>query len=211
MPVSLQCPEDENVALSLVQQHLLYNHQQPQAPAPPAQPRAEKIEKPKLALKDGQLEETAWDFFLHEWTVYKVQTNVTERQKHHLAACLDREIRQQIFNRLGTDGWDALTENQLLDSVKEMFLRKKNRFVNRIKLTRVMQGPNEPVQQYLATLKQTSRTCLFNFKCTAPNNVCDHMNNYENEMVLNGERPLRPRYPSKSSGFSRRHLTLDSY
>ena len=47
-----------------------------------------------------------------------------------------------------------------------------------------MQGPNEPVQQYLATLKQTSRTCLFNFKCTAPYDACDHMNNYEDNMVL---------------------------
>ena len=163
MPVSLQCPvnecvlgtngakwrtanlADETVAYNLVQQHLLYNHQQPQAPAPPAQPRAEKIEKPKLFLKDGQLEETAWEFFAYEWSVYKVQANVTARQKHHLAACLDRDIRQQIFNRLGTDGWEALTEEQLLEAVKEMFLRKKNRFVNRIKLTRIMQGPDEPV------------------------------------------------------------------
>ena len=47
-----------------------------------------------------------------------------------------------------------------------------------------MQGPYEPVQQYLATLKQTARICLFNFKCTAPNDACDHVNNYEDEMVL---------------------------
>jgi hypothetical protein len=121
---------------------------------------------------------------LLHWYQTKVQANVTARQKHHLAACLDRDIRQQIFNRLGTDGWEALTEEQLLEAVKEMFLRKKNRFVNRIKLTRIMQGPDEPVQQYLATLKQTARTCLFNFKCTAPNDACDHVNNYEDEMVL---------------------------
>ena len=140
MPVTLQCPvadcvlgnnggkwrtanlEDETVAYNLVQQHLLYNHQQAPAAAPPAQPKAENIEKPKLTLKDGQLEEVAWDFFEHEWSVYKVQANVTARQKHLLAACLDREIRQQIFNRLGTVGWDALSEDQFLEQVKEMFL-----------------------------------------------------------------------------------------
>ena len=77
MPVYLQCPvanctlgnagakwrtanlEDENIAMNLVNQHLVYNHQQAPALPPPAQPRAEKIEKPKLALKDGQLDEAA--------------------------------------------------------------------------------------------------------------------------------------------------------
>ena len=140
------------------------------------------MDKPKLSLKDGQIDESVWEFFEHEWEVYKVQANVTRHEKYLLAACLDVDIRQQIFNRLGKDGWEDLSETQLLDSVKEMFIRKKNRFVNRIKLTKIVQGPEELVQQYLARLKQTARTCLFTVKCSGPE--CDHINNYSDEMVL---------------------------
>ena len=176
--------EDKTVAGNLVSEHLRYNHLLPVAQAPPAQLKPKKLDKPKLELKDGQVEETVWEFFSHKWTVYKVQANVTERQKHILEACLSPEIQQQIFNRLGQDGWAALNEAQLLESVKEMFVRKKNRFVNRIRLAKINQGPDEPVQQYLARLKQGARICQFTLKCTAPNDACHHENNYADEMVL---------------------------
>jgi hypothetical protein len=79
-PVTLECPvatcvlgragtkwktaplEDETVAGNMVSEHLRYNHPLPVAQAPPAQLKPEKLDKPKLELKDGQAKEAVWEF-----------------------------------------------------------------------------------------------------------------------------------------------------
>ena len=54
--------------------------------------------------------------------------------------------------------------------------------VNRLKLKRLVQGPDKPVQQFVASLKQVARTCKYTVKCTAEGCVQDV--DYSNEMVL---------------------------
>ena len=46
----------------------------------------------------------------------------------------------------------------------------------------MMQGSDQPIQTYVASLKGTARTCGYKTKCT--DEVCDQMVNYTNTMVL---------------------------
>ena len=54
--------------------------------------------------------------------------------------------------------------------------------VNRLKLHNLVQGQEQPVQQYVAALKQIARTCQFSIKCS--NQDCNTRVDYSQEMVL---------------------------
>ena len=113
---------------------------------------------------------------------YKAQANLTVASKSHLESCFGDEVTVVLFGRLGQEGWDILTEETLLDNVKEVFVKKRNRMINRLKLQSQVQGPDQPVQQYIAALKQIARTCKYRVKCSKDG--CDQNVDYSNEMVL---------------------------
>ena len=120
--------------------------------------------------------------FLHRWNTYKAQANLTVSTKSHLESCLDTEVTMILFGRLGQAGWDQLTEKTLLEEVKNVFVKKRNRMVNWLKLHNLLQGEDQPVQQYVAMLKSIARTCKYTVDC--PGDNCDTRVNYSEEMVL---------------------------
>ena len=144
--------------------------------------KAERIARPQLRVKDSQIDEDTWEYFTHQWKTYKISTGIKDNAKQHLENCLGDEVTVILFGRLGQTEWDRLTESELLDTVKEVFVKKRNRMVNRLKLRSIRQGPDQPVQQYVGMLKQAARTCQFTIKCIGEscNKVCD----YSEEMVL---------------------------
>ena len=50
--------------------------------------KTEKILRPRLTLKNSQVEEESFQFFEHRWAEYKVTARIKERAKRELAACL---------------------------------------------------------------------------------------------------------------------------
>ena len=66
--------------------------------------------------------------------------------------------------------------------VKEVFVKRRNGMINLLKLRNLRQGPDQPVQQYVSSLKQIARTCKFTMVCSADG--CDRQNDYSEEMVL---------------------------
>ena len=158
------------------------SHQFTVSPANNTALKAEKIQRPQIKIKDSQIEEDAWEYFLHQWSTYKSSTNLVDNAKQHLENCLGDEITLILFGRLGQSGWDSLSEEELLDKVKEVFIKKRNRMINRLKLRGLQQGPEQPVQQYVGMLKQVARTCKFNMPCH--NRVCNEICDFSEEMVL---------------------------
>ena len=168
------------VAQKAVEDHVKFAHQAAAAGA--ATMKAEKLVRPTLTLRDGLIDEEAYEYFLHRWTTYKTQASLTVATKSHLESCLGDEVTLVLFGRLGQDGWDRLDEATLLETVKEVFVKKRNRMVNRLKLQSLMQGPDQPVQQYVASLKQIARTCHYTVKCSREG--CNTMVDYSSEMVV---------------------------
>ena len=95
---------------------------------------------------------------------------------------MGEEITKVLFGRLGEAGWSNLTEETLLNAVQNVFVKRRNRMINRLKLHGCVQGPDQPVQQFVANLKQIARTCCYNVQCSADG--CDTAIDYSNEMVL---------------------------
>ena len=176
----------ENVALEaalkLQENHVKYAHQEAAAGAAPATLKAEKLVRPTIKTRDGTIEDEEWEYFLHRWNTYKAQANLTVSTKSHLESCLDTEVTMILFGRLGQAGWDQLTEKTLLEEVKNVFVKKRNRMVNWLKLHNLLQGEDQPVQQYVAMLKSIARTCKYTVNC--PGDNCDTRVDYSEEMVL---------------------------
>ena len=125
-------------AKELLNDHVRFAHQAAVAGAPNAM-KAEKLVRPQVHVKDGQIDEEAWEYFCHKWTTYKRQASLTVATKSHLESCLGDDVTLVLFGRLGQTGWDALTEDTLLDTVRDVFVKKRNRMVNRLKLNNLLQ------------------------------------------------------------------------
>ena len=52
------------------------------------QVRPEKVQRPKLVVKEGFVTDEAFDYFEHAWGEYKVLASVTTATKQHLSSCL---------------------------------------------------------------------------------------------------------------------------
>ena len=67
----------DNVALDtakeLLNDHVKFAHQAAVACAPNAM-KAEKLVRPKVHVKDGLIDEEAWEYFCLKWTTYKTQS-----------------------------------------------------------------------------------------------------------------------------------------
>ena len=56
----------------------------------------------------------------------------------------------------GGGGYGALNEADLMKAAKEMEVKIRNRLVMQLQLKKILQGPDQPVQTYLASLKSVS-------------------------------------------------------
>ena len=62
--------------------------------------------------------------------------------KQHLESCLGDEVTHIMFGHLRQAGWNLLTEDMLLDTVKNMFVKQRNSIINILKLRKLVQGPD---------------------------------------------------------------------
>ena len=115
----------------LLDDHVRIAHHQEAATGdgPAQQLRPEKLSRPQLKLKDGQIDEETWEYFKHQWQTYKTSANLTVSAKQHLESCLGNEVTVILFGRLGHAGWDQLTKDTLLDNIKEVFVKRCNQMI----------------------------------------------------------------------------------
>ena len=102
--------------------------------------------------------------------------------KQHLSSCLGEEVSTLLYAKFGAEGYDALTEDGLMEAAKGMVVKSSNRLVMQLQLKKILQGPDQPVQTYVAGLKSIARTCRFKIKCT--DDLCGKTVDYTDAMVL---------------------------
>ena len=102
--------------------------------------------------------------------------------KQHLSSCLGEEVSTLLYAKFGAEGYEALTEAGLMEAAKGMVVKTRNRLVMQLQLKKILQGPDQPVQKYLASLKSVARTCKFQVKCT--DESCGKSVDYTDAMVI---------------------------
>ena len=62
-----------------------------------AQVKMEKLDRPKLHLRDGMAEEEDWSFFCHRWKSYKAQANIRTSSVECLASCIECLCNTHVY------------------------------------------------------------------------------------------------------------------
>ena len=177
-----QIPSDSTVDLQL---KLLELHEKAAHSAPTtlhtqgATTRTEKYSRPKLELKDGMVAEEEWEFFLHNWDEFKRLANPGEHCREILGLCLG-EVAGRVFNRVGSISYNKLSEQELLKEARKLAVKRRNKLVNRIRLSGMVQGGDETITSYETRLKPIARTGKFKEQC----NNCSEEVDFTEQMVL---------------------------
>ena len=153
VPLCTYNTEEDIDETSTVGEHLqrLGFHVDAVHPKPPPQPaatdhpapapaRTEKIDRPKLEMKDGSSSEEQWNFFTFSWQQYKTIAKITGNEKERLGVCLGYTVASMVYARLGDTRYKELTEDDLLKEARQLVVKTRNKLVHRLKLGTMVQG-----------------------------------------------------------------------
>ena len=87
-------------------------------------------------MNDGCTSEELWDFFMFSWRQYKTLTNITGNVKERLGEA----VACMVFARIGDARYNELSEENLLEEARQLIVKKRNKLVNRLKLSAMVQG-----------------------------------------------------------------------
>ena len=111
--------------------------------------KPEKAKRPELA---AEMSDEDWAYFKSRWTDYKKATGISgEDIIIQLMECCCESIRRdhhRTFSKPEGDIVSGVTEQQRLQELKQLAVRKKNKAVNRVKLGTLKQDKGEPVRKF---------------------------------------------------------------
>ena len=110
--------------IQLITLHVVAAHPKPQQRATTDQPastqaRTEKINHPKLEMKDCCTSEESWDFFRFSWCQYKTIANITGNVKERLGVCLKEAVAGMVFARIGDARYNELSKENLFEEARQ--------------------------------------------------------------------------------------------
>ena len=152
----------------------------PQSSSPnSAKARVKTAERPEIDVGSN---EDQWEFFLHEWDLYKRRTLLeVSRVSDELRACCTKDLRKVLFDFVGGTALDGLSEPQLLKQIKVAAVVGKNTAVHRKEFHAILQAPGETINAFVAKLKSKAERCNFKIECAA--DACRQVNSYAEAMV----------------------------
>ena len=78
-----------------------------------------------------------------------------------------------MYNRLGPEAFSAFTEEGLLDEAAKVSVRRRNKLVNRLKLSDMKQGEDEAIATFETSVKPVARTGRFKITCAGCTEAVD--------------------------------------
>ena len=123
--------------------------------------KVEKAKRPELA---SEVSDEDWAYFKSRWLEYKKATNLTSAEDIlvQLMECCCEQLRRdhhRMFLSSAGNGGEA-TEETRLKELKQIAVRKRNKAVNRVKLTSIKQDRGEPVRKFAGCKKGAARPTL---------------------------------------------------
>ena len=160
-------------ALALIQIHAT-EHDTPTAPK--AQPQAEKLKRPTI---EAGVTLEKWVYFTSRWNRYKKLSEIPEDTlTAQLLECADEELMMDLHRNNGA-ALDTMTEEELLDEMKQLAVHGESQIISRVNLRNMCQDHNEDVRHFAARLKGKAALCNYVVKCRA----CDEDISYADEEV----------------------------
>ena len=168
--------------IQLIQAHNQASHPVAAAGVPPAAPpnRPDKPKKPVLEMSGTSVEEENWNYFLDRWRAYKIMAGIgAATANQHFRDSLPHEVGKMLYSTYG-EAADNQTELVLIENVKKLAVRSRNKLASVVELVQLRQEAEQPVEAFLAKLKVLSRQCNLKKACTCRLEV-----DFSDEIVLN--------------------------
>lgn len=139
--------------------------QQQSPPAPqqtlqvPPQPKQKGDRIPRPVLEEN-INESDWGFFKSQWNMHVKGTGISgEAEIIHLwQSCSEPLQRSLHYAGAGS----IITTEDLLNTIKQIAVKKRNNLVNFIELQKMGQFRDEPISAYSARLNGQANLCDFN-------------------------------------------------
>ena len=103
-----------------------------------------------------------WRLFLFQWQRYKNQCQLKSSSaiRDELLSTCSQDLEKQLFNIAGA-GLNRLTEEQLLDQIREVAVRGLNVEVHRHQFHAMRQSQGEDITQFVSRLRSKASLCSF--------------------------------------------------
>ena len=142
--------------------------------------KAEKAKRPKLA---PDVSKEDWSYFKARWTHYKQATGLKgEDIVTQLLECCTEPLRRDHHRTFSADGTAAATETAVLAELKQIAVCKRNKAVNRVKLSTLKQDKGEPVRKFAGRVRSLAAVNGYSVKCT--NAECGRDVSYTEAVIM---------------------------
>ena len=142
-------------------------HQIAEPPPPQAKQQipsnTARVEKPTRPAVTAGMNESDWNFFLHEWRRYSHPTGIKDEVlRDELWSCMETDLRQLAFS----EGFSATTEDDLLQQIKRLAVTVLHPSVHVITLHSMTQQEGETTTSFAARVKKTAGNCNLSKICS---------------------------------------------
>ena len=162
--------------VKLYEMHLKVKHSSVQNVSKP-----EKAKRPDLAQ---EMSDEDWLYFTARWAEYKKATGLSgDDIITQLMECCHENIRRdhhRTFSRAVGEEDLGVTEEQRLQELKQLAVRKKNKAVNRVKLGTLRQDKGEPIRKFAGRVRSLATVSEYMVQCKG----CKKDVSYSEEVIM---------------------------
>ena len=124
-----------------------------------------KPERPKRPEVQGDISDEEWLYFTARWTEYKEATGIVGAELlAQLKECMEEGVRRDHHRQYS--GVTAGTEAELLQQIRDVVVRKRNRTVTRRNLHELKQQHEEPIRKFTGHVRSLAVISEYVVECS---------------------------------------------
>lgn len=148
------------------------------------QPRKSLTRRPDRHNIESDSSDGDRAIFIDSWNRYKEMCGLTEPTalRNELRTACAPEVNRLLFDMVGAEVLNSVTEEQLLRHIKLVAVRSLHKEVYRQEFHSVRQKEGESITDFVARLRSVAKFCDFSVTC--PNGIgCGRKVSYSNDMI----------------------------
>lgn len=172
---------DENLQLRTELTELTYASKNLSSALDQSTKKRPQTKKPDRPTIDVDTSESEWAIFIDLWERYKGMCELRELKdvRNELRLTCSVAVNRRLFELNGAKSLDEMSEEHLLNAIKEVAVTAVHHQVHRQRFCQIAQGEGEAISQYIAKVKAQADLCSFQVQCQG----CEQAVSYRDDMV----------------------------
>ena len=145
--------------------------------------KVENVSRPIIST-GGTSED--WSYFIIRWNDYKAATKIEGTDLIiQLLECCNEDLRKDLTRAAG-GSLTSKSENEVLEKIKTLAVRRENIMVARVELQEMQQDEGEPIRSFAARAKGQANVCKFVVDCPSCSTTVDYTNQALRDVLVRG-------------------------